>query len=222
MKKIVMDLEFCRIDEKNNPCERKKLRYEVIQIGAVKLNENNDIVDEFDELVKPQYAVITPDITKLTHITSGMVEHELDFNTVMEKFLSWIGSDEFKIFTWSMTDREQIKYESKMKQYKCSELEYIYDRWYDLQRMFCDKLGVKQQVSLTNALKAGDIEFEGIAHSACDDAKNTARVYKIMEDESLFEKKYSAMVDIFRPKEELTVSLSSLLEGIKLEGLSIA
>lgn len=222
MVKIIMDLEFCKVDKKNYPDKRKISRCEVIQIGAVKLNEHNEIIDEFDMLVKPIYSVINKDISNLTHITNELVEDKPDYACVMDEFISWIGEEEFSIFTWSMEDMKQIKCESALREYNNDLLDYIYDNWFDLQKMFGERLGIEQQISLTNALKAGDIEFEGLVHTACADARNTAKIYQVMEDDNMFDKIYRAVKDVFTPTEELTFTMGSLFSGLTIEGMAMA
>ena len=47
MNKTVIDLEFTPIPSKFKEI-RKICRHEIIEIGAVKLDENDEIVDKFD------------------------------------------------------------------------------------------------------------------------------------------------------------------------------
>ena len=52
MNYIVFDLEWNQCPygkEKENP----KLPFEIIEIGAVKLDENRNVIDSFQEIVKP-------------------------------------------------------------------------------------------------------------------------------------------------------------------------
>ena len=53
MDYIVMDLEWnqCPYGKGN---EAKGLPFEIIEIGAVKLNEDFEIIDKFSEIIKPR------------------------------------------------------------------------------------------------------------------------------------------------------------------------
>ena len=51
--KIVLDLEFTPI---RDPDLQAVARSEILEIGAVKLNEQNAVLDEFQTYVKPQYS----------------------------------------------------------------------------------------------------------------------------------------------------------------------
>ena len=61
----------------------------MIEIGAVKIKEGT-IIDRFDELIDPKKHI--PDkITELTCITDDMVKGKDDEETVVKKFLDWVG-----------------------------------------------------------------------------------------------------------------------------------
>lgn len=51
---IIIDFEMNPVSSKNRDV-RKELRNEIIEIGAVKLDRYNRIVDRFSCLIKPQY-----------------------------------------------------------------------------------------------------------------------------------------------------------------------
>ena len=78
MVHIVIDLEM-------NPVQRslKDIRRfildEVIEFGAVKLDENYKQIGEFQSYVKPQFSEITKHITRLTGITNETVADKNNF-----------------------------------------------------------------------------------------------------------------------------------------------
>lgn len=59
--KIVLDLEFTPIRDADLQAIASS---EILEIGAVKLNEQNEILGEFQTYVRPRYSVIPPYITK--------------------------------------------------------------------------------------------------------------------------------------------------------------
>ena len=61
--KIVLDLEFTPV---RDPDLQAVASSEILEIGAVKLNENNEVMEEFQTYVKPQYSSIPPHITRIT------------------------------------------------------------------------------------------------------------------------------------------------------------
>ena len=68
MKRFVcIDLEMSELTKKQRTlC--KGLRNEVIQIGAVMLDENYNYISQFSSFVKPSFSNITPTIENLTGI----------------------------------------------------------------------------------------------------------------------------------------------------------
>ena len=53
MNYIVFDLEWNQPQD-GKPTETRKLAFEIIEIGAVKLNDSFNIVDKYDQLIRPQ------------------------------------------------------------------------------------------------------------------------------------------------------------------------
>ena len=53
MDYVIMDLEWNQSNTGQEK-ESKELPFEIIEIGAIKLNSDRRMIDEFSELVKPQ------------------------------------------------------------------------------------------------------------------------------------------------------------------------
>ncbi len=77
---IVFDLETTGLEPKT--CE-------IIEIGALKY-KNNELVDEFSVLVKPNKG-ISNTITEITGITEEMVKDSLNIAEILPKFIEFIG-----------------------------------------------------------------------------------------------------------------------------------
>ena len=89
MKYIIFDLEF------NQSCNKEdrvlQLPFEIIQIGALKLDENFQTISTFNELVKPTvYKNVLPYIQELTKITDEMVSTAHNFIDVYYDFINFI------------------------------------------------------------------------------------------------------------------------------------
>lgn len=221
MKAVFIDLEFCMIDDKYKK-ERKISKFEVIEIGAVKIDENQQITERFDKLVKPQYSVIQPFISEMTHITNEMVADADHFARAMDEFLAWIGEDEVAIYSWSNSDWLQFQKECKLKGYKSKKLESLYDNWLDFQMMFGKMLGIEQAISLSNAVEGVGIGFQGVVHTALADAENTALLYLLTQDEEKFQCQAGSLLELVRPKPALTMSMGSLFTPEMLDKLPSA
>ncbi len=92
---IVLDLEFNqdfsslqRLDLKGN-----RSLLEIIQIGAVKLDNNLNTIDSFNRYIKPSiYAKVSEFITELTGITTEQLMKEKEFPQVYHEFTQFIKS----------------------------------------------------------------------------------------------------------------------------------
>ena len=83
MKYIVLDLEMNPI-HKDYKEQKKICRSEIIQIGAIALDDDFQETDSFLTYVKPQYNdIITEVIQNLTGITTEMVQTAPDFHKAM-------------------------------------------------------------------------------------------------------------------------------------------
>lgn len=223
MNAIIIDLEFTKMQSKYKE-ERRICRHEIIEIGAIKVNENNEITDRFDAFVKPQYSEISTFIYQLTGITDKNVRNAKGFCEVMDDFLEWIGDEEAIINSWSMTDKFQILKESSLKNYKNERLEELLENWVDQQEQFSRMLEIEQSVKLSDAINGCGIEFVGREHSGMDDAYNTALLYQLMQDEKKFHEILKPVIDTFADTQPLTYSLGSqfgnLFEELRLEPVS--
>ena len=107
MNYIVLDLEWNQSSttQGNNP----KVPFEIIEIGAVKLNENKVMIDEFSALTKPQiYETLHYMTGKLVRIKMAELKNEQPFAEVMNRFLEWCGED-YIFCAWGPLDLTELQ-----------------------------------------------------------------------------------------------------------------
>lgn len=207
----VIDLEMCKSYSKSYSYSQ-----ETIQIGAVKLDENFEIIDKLNIFVKPEYGHVDSFIEKLTGITDYDLKTSISFNEAVEKLFNWIGSDENTFVSWSRSDAQQINREAKAKNIKIENIDRILNDWLDCQKMYGVKLNTKRSYSLHEAIIATDIKALDNEHDGLADAYNTALIFKkVMTEEKLklnevYEKAKS------EERETLTSPLGDLFKGLKL------
>ena len=112
MKHVVVDLEMNPVSREFREV-RRKLNEEVIEIGAVRLDENFQQEAEFQCYVKPEYGPIKKHITSLTGITQAMVADKKTYAACFQDFVDWVGEEETKIYSWSMSDIKQLRSECR-------------------------------------------------------------------------------------------------------------
>ena len=67
-------------------------KVEIIEIGAVKINEKLEVVDDFCSFVRPKlHPEISPFCTKLTSIVQDDIEDAPMFDEAIELFEDWVG-----------------------------------------------------------------------------------------------------------------------------------
>lgn len=174
MNYIIFDLEWnqCGSDSEilTDPvC----LPGEIIEIGAVKLDDSFQKVDELRLYIKPQYyQKLHRRIVTLTGIRDQILaEQGLSFPEAYEKFQAFCG-EEYSFMTWSTSDLPILVDNMLLHGIDVSNLPDTYD----LQRIFCREImRFSRRMSLDDALKVLN-EKGDTAHDALNDSRNTALV----------------------------------------------
>ena len=204
---IVVDLEMNPVRQSLKEI-RKYLPDEVIEIGAVKLDDNFNQTDEFQCYVRPEHSKITRHIQKLTGITDELLEDKNLFAVEFKNFMDWIGTDEVTIYSWSNSDINQLKSECAFK-LNDFDTQWLEDHWVDLQKEFDDRIGLQNNLALSHAVGAMNKNFKGTQHTALADAINTAEILRLMQDEEKFMKTMQPVIELINPK-RLSSSIGEL------------
>ena len=180
-KYIVLDLEMCDVPsgEKREIFDSPK---ELIQIGAVMLDSEYNIIDHFDMLVKPQYGAVTKHIWELTGISPNDVQSATDTEKALALFEKWI-PDNCMLVTWSDNDVKQIDDELYYKDICLMKLYDFIDDYIDCQEIFSEKMDTDRIYQLSEALAIANIDYDDNIHNAHADAYNTALLFKKLQTE---------------------------------------
>ena len=177
MNYIVMDMEWNQ-PWPGSPSSRKVLpvaiRGEIIQIGAVRITENQEVADEFQVLIKPKYyRHLNRRVSKLTGIKESRLKDEgVSFPDAMAAFREWCGED-ITFLTWGFDDIGILKENLRLFGLE----ENWTDRWYNAQMIFnAPTDGSTSQKALSKALEIFGIEPSRPAHDALGDAYHTALI----------------------------------------------
>jgi inhibitor of KinA sporulation pathway (predicted exonuclease) len=150
-----------------------RLRGEVIQIGAVKMDKNMQICGSYQVIVKPRYFKrLHRHVSSLTGITQEQIDMGVYLKDAAESFRSWCGED-FCFLTWGPDDIPMLKENFHVNSLDSSWLNCVYD----LQQIFNRQTdGGTQQRSLEYAMEYFEIPQNLPAHDALNDAYFTALV----------------------------------------------
>lgn len=182
MNYIVLDMEWNQSYPRTDPNTKKKVppKNEIIEIGAVKLDEDLRCVDTYKGLVRPVFIKkLNSHVKKLTGITSEMLRSGDYFPEVIDDFRYWCGEDRV-ILTWGYDDIPML--ENCLKMYRM-EADWI-GEWYNLQVIFNAQTdGGKNQRSLSSAMEYFNCfpDEEHPQHDALNDAAYTAMVCRNLD-----------------------------------------
>ena len=180
-KYVIIDLEMCNVP-KGIKREAYNWRNELIQIGAVLVDESLNITDEFMTLVSPEFGVVDNFIEKLTGISRKDVQGAPKFKEALEMFVNWLPNDAILV-SWSENDENQIRKEMEAKDIIVEGINNFLDNWIDCQKTFGEKMNAQKNYKLSEALIIADIDYDEGEHDALVDAKNTAQLFIKMERE---------------------------------------
>lgn len=197
MDYIVLDMEW------NQPYRAKqivkqpvKLYGEIVQIGAVKLDSDFNLVDTFKMMVTPKYYTrMNKNVSRLTKITTEELQNGVAFPLAFDCFKQWCGED-FAILTWGPDDIRVLRDNLTLHEL---DPEWIPDT-YNLQLIFDSQITKeRRQVSLTDAMEMiGEPALE--AHDALNDAKNTACICQRLDMKTAIDEYRQINEDSKKPK----------------------
>lgn len=202
MNYIIVDFEMNPVAGQYKE-ERRICRSEIIEIGAVIMDESFMVLGEFKTLVKPQYNdSIYKKYETLTGISTQMVCGAPTFAAAYEMFVNWCESydSDYEVYAWSENDYNQLTAEMEIKQFAKADKMRPLEKWFDFQKEYTEKLGLERIMSLEKALNYAGIEFEGRMHDALCDAKNTAQLFAIVRNEERCNVVLKVVMDVLKPK----------------------
>jgi Inhibitor of the KinA pathway to sporulation, predicted exonuclease len=200
MNHIVIDLEMNMIEKQYR--DEQKLSSELIEIGAVRMDQDFKMLDTYQTYVLPDFGPMDEHIIQLTGITDEMLVGAPKFREAMDDFATWVGRERAQFYSWSLSDIRQFQNESKFKGYTGKILDKMERNWNDFQEEFSNLLGIEKKVRLKQAVASADYEFTGDAHTALADAVNTAEILKLSKDREEFERVMKPVLDLFRMDHE--------------------
>ncbi len=177
MNYIVLDMEWNQ-PWPGSPSAKKvlpvQIRGEIIQIGAVRVTEAQEVTDEFQVLIKPKYyRHLNRRVSKLTGIKEARLRDEgIPFPEAMEQFVNWCGED-IIFLTWGFDDIAILRENLQLFGMETG----FTDRWYNAQMIFNAQTdGSNAQKALKTAMEIFGIEATRPAHDALGDAYHTALI----------------------------------------------
>lgn len=212
---IVFDLEWNQGDA---PVTRngKTLAFEIVEIGAVKLNEKREKIGEFSRLIKPQIHRHMHRITgKLIHLSMEDLENGEIFQVVAGEFLRWCG-DDARFCSWGPLDLTEFQ-----RNLDFFGMPLLSDRplaFYDVQKLYSIVYDDgKSRKALETAIGELGIEKEIPFHRALADAEYTARIFATFGEEALNRVSFDTYVTPKTKKQEIRIVFDNYEKFISRE-----
>ena len=183
MNYIVFDLEWNQSPQ-GHAGEHPRMPFEIIEIGAAKLNEKLEMTGEFRRLVKPKlYTKLHKYIKEILSYDENDLQREgIPFKKACSEFLDWCaeGADEteeeYVFCTWGPSDVSYLQ--NNMDFYHMDKLPFPL-KFYDIQRIYADKYAPDNNVcKLEKAVTKLKMTQDRPFHAAVNDAYYTARIMK--------------------------------------------
>lgn len=183
MNYIVFDLEW-------NQCpygkgqENERIPFEIIEIGAVKVNSEKQIIDEYHTLIQPRvYRKLHFRTQEIIQLSMKDLEKGTAFYKAIREFLKWCGED-YRFCSWGNTDLLELQ--RNMKYYGVLHLLKGPVIYLDAQKLFSLQYeDGDSRKSLEYAVDFLGLEKERPFHRALSDAWYTAKVFSALSDENI-------------------------------------
>ena len=211
MNYIVLDLEFnqafpFKSGKKVEP--NPECPFEIIQIGAVKLNERFEQLDSFNCMISPQiYPRLHPFVEKITGIRPKMLAGQPHFPEAYQAFLSFIGKEPAVLCAWGGDDIKSL-YRNIL--YYNLDADAMTNQFLNVQPFAAEYLHHEtgKAIGLKNAVEALELPQEETFHNALNDATYTAKIFAITHPEHI-------QPDTFQPLTMLTKKPKRLRTNVK-------
>ena len=196
MNYIVFDLEFNQawyFEENKSPIT-SKYPFEIIQIGALQLDEKLQVASTFDRLVKPEmYMSLHPYIEQITGITLESLASAKTFKEIYKEFVQFINKESI-LCTWGIADMKELLRNIEYHKLDKSIIpkEYINIQRYATKYLNCPK---GTNVGLSSAVELLDIPLGGKFHDALNDAYYTAEIFKRIHSHNIKPALYHSNVE---------------------------
>lgn len=173
MQYILMDMEWNQsMSPKRVVTSPVRLVGEIVQIGAIKLDERFHKIDIFKINIRPKYYThMHWKVKKITGLSDVDIAGGQEFPAALSEFLTWCG-DDYVFLTWGFDDAPMLR--DNMLLYRLDPA--VLPLTYNIQLIFNAQITHENnQCGLSKAMEmVGEPELT--AHDALHDAMNTYRI----------------------------------------------
>ena len=187
MNYIILDLEW----DSAYSVKFKRFINQILQIGAVKLDGNFNIIGTFEQTVRSSVSKkVTGRFAALTGITTEKMRDGIPFDEAVDRYNEWAGKDTVTM-TWSDSDLYSIKENEECL--LSGGRRFAVEKYLDLQKFVQGELKKagyedKNQISLAAAAELLGVNTQGLElHTAKDDSLLCVALLKKCYNKESFE-----------------------------------
>jgi inhibitor of KinA sporulation pathway (predicted exonuclease) len=218
MNYIVLDLEWNQ-SYNGHMGEHPRMPFEIIEIGAVKVDRNMNIIDEYSSLIKPRiYKKLHAKIRTILNYDEEDLNNGRGFKEVCSEFLEWCGKD-YIFCTWGPMDLTELQ--TNMDFYYMEKFPRPL-KFLNLQTIYANMQGnpsnVQTMSKLEKAVSEMHIPENEPFHTALNDARYTALVMREMKVKNIDQLySFDLYISPRNKNEEIEVTHNNLYEYISRE-----
>lgn len=149
---------------------------EIIEIGAVCIDENKNRCGEFATFVKPTvHTQLSAFCTQLTSITQQQVDAAPLFPDALQAFQAWIAGfgDTYVLCSWGFYDKAQFNGDCLLHKLDTAWLK----NHISLKHQHGTICKLQRPMGMSGALRYEKLQLEGTHHRGIDDARNIAKIF---------------------------------------------
>lgn len=187
MQYLVVDLEATCWSKEEDPtlALTQAEESEIIEIGAVALDESLVPIDEFQRFVRPvRHPKLSAFCTRLTSITQQDVDIANEFDAVYAQLDAWMGGDGgagLDFVSWSCYDHRQLLHQCHVAglarpSWSATDAKVEFTDW---ARGHSSK---RLRFGMARALAYLGLEACGTAHRGIDDARSLVKIFQHIRD----------------------------------------
>lgn len=186
MNFIVIDLEYNQnfnFKTGSKAPSNPFLPLEIIQIGAVKVDGQHNIVDKFGTMVRPSiYRGLNPFVAKVTGLSAAALRRSPPFSAAYRGLVNFIGTSRSPLCFWGSDDMRELYRNILFFGQNPRLLSKKYINVQSLASAHLD-LPTKQQLALGTVVKFLGLDCDIPFHNAPNDALYTAQIFTRIYDE---------------------------------------
>ena len=186
MNYIILDMEW----DSAYFQKQKTFINQILQIGAVKLDSDFNVIDTFEKTIKSSISKrVSGRFSRLTGITNDMMRAGISLKDAVLSYNEWVGNDTVTM-TWSNSDLYSIIENEKNL---LDGVKFKLEKYLDLQSFVQNELRLKgaditSQISLSTAAEMLSVTTDGLDfHTAKDDSLVCAMLLKKCYNKQRFE-----------------------------------